>query len=208
DGKWVSLSTSEFIDKANQVSRGLLKLGVKKGDKIGLISTNNRTEWNVMDMGILQLGALNVPIYPQISEEEYSYVLQHSEAVFCFVSDEEVYEKVKNIRHKIPTLKEVYTFDEILGAKNWKEILDLGESSENQIEVEKIKNSIREEDLATLIYTSGTTGKPKGVMLSHKNIVSNVLNSSCRLPLEKGNATAMSFLPVCHVYERMLHYLY
>lgn len=208
DGKWVSLSTSEFIDKANQVSRGLLKLGIKKGDKIGLISTNNRTEWNVMDMGILQLGALNVPIYPQISEEEYSYVLQHSEAVFCFVSDEEVYEKVKNIRHKIPTLKEVYTFDEILGAKNWKEILDLGESSENQIEVEKIKNSIREEDLATLIYTSGTTGKPKGVMLSHKNIVSNVLNSSCRLPLEKGNATAMSFLPVCHVYERMLHYLY
>lgn len=208
EGEWSSVSTAEFIEKANQISRGLLKLGIKKGDKIALISTNNRTEWNIMDMGILQVGAQNVPIYPQISEDEYAYVLNHSESVFCFVSDVEVYEKVKNIFHKTPNLKKVYTFNEIPGAKNWDEVLELGKNPENQEEVEKIKDSIEEKDLATLIYTSGTTGKPKGVMLSHKNIVSNVLNSSCRLPLEKGNAKAMSFLPVCHVYERMLHYLY
>lgn len=208
DGKWKAISSKEYLNQANKISRGLLKLGIKPMDKIALISTDNRTEWCIMDIGILQIGAQDVPIYPTISEEEYEYVLTHSEVVYCFVSDREVWEKVERIRKNVPSLKEVYSFDEIKQAKNWKEVLDLGEDESNQPEVEKSMNSIKEDDLATLIYTSGTTGKPKGVMLSHKNLVSNVLNSSCRLPLKDGESLALSFLPLCHVYERMLLYLY
>jgi long-chain acyl-CoA synthetase len=208
DGKWVATSSQEFVDKGNQLSRGLLKLGVKPNDKIAIISTNNRTEWNIVDMGVLQIGAQDVPIYPTISEEDYEYVLNHSESTYCFVSDEEVLNKVNKIKANVPSLKEVYTFDSINGAKNWDEVLKLGEDKANQEEVETLMANVKEDDLATLIYTSGTTGRPKGVMLSHKNIVSNALASATRLPLNQGNEKALSFLPVCHIYERMLQYLY
>ncbi|MBT8292939.1 MAG: AMP-dependent synthetase/ligase [Eudoraea sp.] len=208
DGKWVATSTQDYVDKANAVSRALLRLGVKPNDKIALISMTNRTEWNIMDIGILQLGAQNVPIYPTISEEDYAYVLNHSECVYCFVSCSEVYEKVKAVKSKVPSLKEIYSFDELGNCKNWKEILELGKDESNQVEVEKLKDAVKPEDLATLIYTSGTTGRPKGVMLSHNNIVSNTLESSFRLPIEDGAVKALSFLPVCHIYERMLMYLY
>lgn len=208
DGKWVKTSTQEFINKSNALSRGLLRLGVKPNDKIAVISLNNRTEWNIVDIGVLQLGAQNVPIYPTISKEEYEYVLNHSESTYCFVSCKEVLDKVNAIKKNVPTLKEVYSFDEIADCKNLTEILELGKDESNQEEVESLKDRITTEDLATIIYTSGTTGKPKGVMLSHKNLTSNAINSSERLPLEVGNARALSFLPVCHVYERMLIYLY
>lgn len=206
-GSWVSLSTQQYIDQANAISRGLLKLGVKPNDKIAVISSNNRTEWNVMDIGVLQLGAQNVPIYPTISEEEYEYVLNHSESIFCFVSDTEVLGKVNAIKHNT-SIKEVYSFDEIPGCKNWSEILKAGEDKSNQDEVERLKDQVKSTDLATLIYTSGTTGKPKGVMLSHNNIVSNVLGSAPRVPFEFGSYTSLSFLPVCHIFERMILYLY
>ncbi len=208
DGKWVSTSTKEYIDKANAVSRALVRLGVKPNDKIALISMTNRTEWNIMDIGILQLGAQNVPIYPTISEEDYAYVLNHSECVYCFVSCREVLDKVKAVKDSVPSLKDIYSFDELSGCRNWKEILKLGEDESNQVEVEKLKDSVKPNDLATLIYTSGTTGRPKGVMLSHENIVSNALESSERLPIADGSTRALSFLPVCHIYERMLMYLY
>ncbi len=208
NGVWKSTSSKEYVDQVNKISRGLLRLGVKPNDKVALISTNNRTEWNIMDIGIMQLGAQDVPIYPTISEEDYAYVLNHSESVFCFVSDKEVYDKVMSIKGEVESLKEVYTFDQIEGAKNWTEVLDLGEDDSNQSEVQSLMDKVTENDLATLIYTSGTTGRPKGVMLSHKNIASNAINSSTRLPLDKGNAKALSFLPVCHVYERMLQYMY
>ena len=208
DGKWVATSTQDYVDKANAVSRALLRLGVKANDKIALISMTNRTEWNIMDIGVLQLGAQNVPIYPTISEEDYAYVLNHSECVYCFVSCREVYEKVKAVKTKVPTLKEIYSFDEVEDCKNWREILELGKDKSNQSDVEKLKDSVKPQDLATLIYTSGTTGRPKGVMLSHDNIVSNALESSYRLPIADGTVKALSFLPVCHIYERMLMYLY
>ncbi|SHE76123.1 long-chain acyl-CoA synthetase [Psychroflexus salarius] len=208
NGKWISTSSKEYIEKANKISRGLLKLGISSNDKVAIISTNNRTEWNIMDIGIMQLGAQDVPIYPTISEEDYAYVLNHSESKICFVSDQEVYDKVMAIKNEVPSLKEVYTFNKIEGAKSWEEVLKLGEDQSNQNQVEELMSKVTENDLATLIYTSGTTGKPKGVMLSHKNIVSNALNSSTRLPLEPGQAKALSFLPVCHIYERMLQYLY
>ena len=208
NGVWVKTSTEEYIAKANAVSRALLRMGVQKDDKIAVISTNNRTEWNIMDIGILQVGAQNVPIYPTISENDYEYILNHSGSIFCFVSDAEVLRKINLIRQNLPNLKEVFSFDEIEGCKNWKELLVLGEDQSNQDVVEDRKNNVKSEDLATIIYASGTTGKPKGVMLSHKNIVSNVLDSAPRIPFEKGKSRALSFLPICHIFERMILYLY
>ncbi|KUJ60707.1 AMP-dependent synthetase [Flavobacteriaceae bacterium CRH] len=208
NGAWEKTSSEEYIAKANAVSRALLRLGVQKDDKIALITSNNRTEWNIMDIGILQTGAQNVPIYPTIAEEDYEYILNHSGSIYCFVSDTEVLQKVNAIKANVPTLKEVYSFDEIAGCKHWSELLTLGADESNQNEVEAKKDAIKEDDLATIIYTSGTTGKPKGVMLSHKNIVSNVLDSAPRIPFIAGKSTALSFLPICHIFERMILYIY
>jgi long-chain acyl-CoA synthetase len=207
-GEWIKTSTEEYISKANAISRALLRIGVQKNDKIAIISTNNITEWNVMDIGILQTGAQTIPIYPTISEEDYEYILNHSESIYCFVSDEEVLKKVNAIKKNVSSLKEVYSFNSIEGCKNWTELLELGKDESNQSDVEDCKNKVKPEDLATIIYTSGTTGKPKGVMLSHNNIVSNVISSAPRIPFEKGNSRGLSFLPVCHIFERMILYLY
>lgn len=207
DGEWKALSTGEYLDQANAISRALLRMGVAANDKIALISMTNRTEWSVMDTGILQVGAQNVPIYPTISEEDYAYILNHSESTYCFVSCEEVLEKVRAVQKEVPSLKEVYSFDRIDGCKHWSELLEVGADTANQEEVEARKQAVTPEDLATLIYTSGTTGRPKGVMLTHDNIVSNVLASNDRVPFEYGS-TSLSFLPVCHIFERMILYLY
>ncbi|WP_396169347.1 AMP-dependent synthetase/ligase [Flavobacterium sp.] len=206
--KWIETSTQEYIDKANAISRALLRLGIEKNDKIALISSSNRTEWNIMDIGALQTGAQTVPIYPTISEEDYEYILNHSEAIYCFVSDVEVLRKVNLIKKNVPQLKEVYSFNEIVGCKNWGELLALGEDTSNQDLVEQRKENVKPEELATIIYTSGTTGKPKGVMLSHNNIVSNVLDSSPRIPFDEGTSVALSFLPICHIFERVILYIY
>ncbi len=208
DGKWIKTSTQEYIAKANAISRALVQIGVQKNDKIAIISSNNRTEWNIMDIGALQTGAQTVPIYPTISEEDYEYILNHSESSYCFVSDEDVLRKVNAIKSNVPTLKEVYSFNTIEGCKHWTELLELGKDEANQKDVEERKNGVLPSDLATIIYTSGTTGRPKGVMLSHNNIVSNVINSAPRIPFEKGKSRALSFLPVCHIFERVILYLY
>ena len=208
DGQWVKTSTQEYLDKANAISRGLLRLGVNKNDKIAIISSNNRTEWHITDIGVLQTGAQTVPMYPTISAEDYEYILNHSESKYVFVSDDEVYEKLKSIKANVPTLKEVYSYNDISGCKSWKEILELGTDTSNQDVVEDRKNNVTTTDLATIIYTSGTTGRPKGVMLSHQNIVSDVLMSAPRVPLRAGDTRALSFLPICHIFERMLTYLY
>ncbi|KGO90839.1 AMP-dependent synthetase/ligase [Flavobacterium suncheonense] len=208
DGKWVKTSTKEYIDKANAVSRGLLRLGVQKHDKIAIISSNNRTEWNITDIGALQTGAQTVPIYPTISAEDYEYILNHSESKYCFISDQDVFDKISSVKNRVASLIEIYSFNDIPGCKSWKEILELGEDESNQSEVEARKDSIVTTDLATIIYTSGTTGRPKGVMLTHQNIVSNVLMSAPRVPLRAGDTRGLSFLPVCHIFERMILYLY
>ncbi|NNF86242.1 MAG: long-chain fatty acid--CoA ligase [Winogradskyella sp.] len=208
DGQWVSMSTKEYVDKANAVSRALLKLGVQKNDKIAVISSTNRTEWNIMDVGVLQVGAQNIPIYPTISAEDYEYVLNHSESIYCFVSDEEVLQKVRKVQANTG-LKEVYSFDKIDGCKHYSELFELGKDESTQPEVEARKDAVQPEDLATIIYTSGTTGVPKGVMLSHWNITSNVLDSSPRVPLPPtGETRVLSFLPICHIFERVLIYVY
>ena len=208
NGQWIKTSTQEYINQANAISRALIKLGVAKDDKIAIISSNNRSEWHIMDVGVLQIGAQNVPIYPTISEDDYEYILNHSEARYCFVSDVEVMDKINLIKHKIPHIKGIYSFNEIEGCTNWKELLESGKDESFQPEVEARKNSVDKMDLATIIYTSGTTGRPKGVMLSHNNIVSNVLDSANRIPFEPGKSVALSFLPICHIYERMVTYIY
>lgn len=206
--EWIKTSTEEYLFKANAISRALVRLNVNRNDKIAIISSNNRTEWHICDIGILQTGAQTVPIYPTISAEDYEYILNHSESTYCFVSDKEVLDKINAIKGNVKSLKEVYTFNEISGAKNWQELLDLGADDSIQNEVEERKNNIVTTDLATIIYTSGTTGRPKGVMLTHENIVSDVLMSAPRVPLRAGDTRALSFLPICHIFERMLTYLY
>lgn len=207
EGKWTPMSTQEYLDKANTISRALLRLGIQKNDKIAIISTTNRTEWNIMDIGILQTGAQNIPIYPTISAEDYEYVLNHSESIYCFVSDVEVLEKVRKVQSNT-SIKEVYSFNYIQGCMHYSELFELGKDTSNQPEVEARKDAVKPEDLATIIYTSGTTGKPKGVMLSHWNITSNVLDSSPRVPLTEGKTRVLSFLPICHIFERVLIYVY
>ncbi|MDI1317157.1 long-chain fatty acid--CoA ligase [Flavobacterium sp.] len=208
NGQWIKTSTKEYLEKANTISRALLRMGIQKNDKIAIISSNNRTEWHIMDIGVLQTGAQTVPIYPTISETDYEYILNHSEAMYCFVSDEEVLGKLNQIKANVPELKEVYSFNQIADCKNWAELLELGKDESNQDVVEDRKNNVKPLELATIIYTSGTTGRPKGVMLSHNNIVSNVLDSADRIPFTPGKSRALSFLPICHIYERMVTYIY
>ena len=207
DGEWIKTSSKEYINKANALSRALLKIGVQKNDKIAVISTTNRTEWCILDVGVLQVGAQNIPIYPTISSDDYEYVLNHSEAVYCFVSDQEVYDKVLKVKGNTK-LKNVFSFDEIEGCENYTKLLELGADKSTQPEVEKRKSEVVPADLATIIYTSGTTGKPKGVMLSHSNVVKNILASMPRLPLMEGTTRVLSFLPLCHIFERVLIYIY
>ena len=209
NGTWVKTSTQQYIDQANAISRGLIKLGVKTNDKVAIISMTNRTQWNICDIGILQTGAQDVPIYPTISEQDYEYVLNHSESKYVFVSCKEVLDKINKIRANVPTLLGVYSFEDIDGCDSWQEVITLGNDNQDlQQEVQKRMDAVHEDDLATLIYTSGTTGRPKGVMLSHKNIACNAKHSKGRLPIEMGKSKALSFLPVCHIYERMLLYMY
>ena len=209
-GTWEKLSTQDFINQGNRFSRGLLSLDVKVGDRIGLVSTNNRTEWFVVDLGISQIGAITVPVYPTISIEDYVHIFNDAEIKYCFVSDKALYEKLLQVKEQVFSLVEIFTFDEVENARNWLEILHLGNDF-SQEEVENRKKGIKGEDLATIIYTSGTTGSPKGVMLTHKNIISNVLGVENRIPIPNKDykeIRTLSFLPICHILERMVCYFY
>ncbi|MBI3133745.1 MAG: long-chain fatty acid--CoA ligase [Bacteroidetes bacterium] len=205
NGKWLKTSTKEYIEKANAMSRGLIKKGIQPGDAVAIIS-NNRSEWNISDIAVQQVGGILVPVYPTITEDIYAYIFNDARVKLCIVSDQELFDKVNRIISKVPTLNEVYSYTSVNGAKPWTELHADADTALDQ-EVEKRKAAIKAEDLVTLIYTSGTTGNPKGVMLSHNNILSNVLACEERLPVGK-DAVALSFLPVCHIYERMLLYLY
>ena len=208
EGKWESISSQEFINQSRAISRALIGMGIKAGDKIAMITSNNRSEWSIMDVGLSSLGAVNVPLYPTISSKDYEYILNHSESIYCFVSDQEVYDKVIAIKDNVNSLKKIFSFNKIKGCAHWSELLKEGSEMDHDQEVTKMRDQVKTEDLATIIYTSGTTGVPKGVMLSHKNVVSNVISSSKRLPLSIGNASALSFLPICHIFERVILYIY
>ncbi len=206
EGEWVKFSTKSYIDISNYISYGFLQLGVEKGDKIATI-TYNRPEWNFLDMGILQVGAIHVPIYPTISEADYKYILNHAEIKYVFVAGEDMFKKIKQMMPEVPTLKAIYTFKNLYGFNHLNELIRQGWQNPCHERLQVIKDSVQPEDLATIIYTSGTTGTPKGVMLSHANIISNAIATSSVPPIGF-DSKALSYLPLCHIYERMLNYMY
>lgn len=206
NGEWVKYSIEQYIETANLISYAFIKLGVKKGDKIATI-TQNRPEWNFLDSGILQIGAVHVPIYPTISESDYKYILTHAEVKYVFVSGKELLKKIEHILPEIPSLKGIYTFNPIDTVPHLKDLVKLGKDNQANDKLEQIKASITTDDIATLIYTSGTTGNPKGVVLSHNNIISNVLAVYHIFPVGE-TCKCLSYLPVSHVYERTNLYIY
>ncbi len=205
NGLWNGMKTADFIDKANLLSRGLISLGINAGDRVA-VSSNNRVEWNLFDIAVQQAGAVLVPLYPNISENDYRFILNDAEVKICIVGNEELANKMKNVQGDVPSLQHLMTFDEVNGFTNWSAIDKAAESTNESVVKERMA-AVKYEDLVTIIYTSGTTGQPKGVMLSHKNILSNV--EACLDPIPADNSSkVLTFLPVCHIYERMLHYLY
>ena len=206
-GKWIKYSGDQYLEIANDISRGLLAMGFKQGDRIAMIS-NNRPEWNFFEMGMAQIGVISVPIYPTISLDEYQYILLHSAPRMLVISDKLLYEKLRPLIESSPTIEHVYSFNIIEGVHHWKEITQMGFDRYNELlkQIEKIKDSIKPTDMMTLIYTSGTTGTPKGVMLSHENFVSNFKATAERNYLVYGKVRALSFLPISHIYERMMNY--
>ncbi|GBD87376.1 long-chain-fatty-acid--CoA ligase FadD15 [bacterium BMS3Abin03] len=204
-GEWRKYSTADCNKIVNDFSLGLLKLGVEKDEKIAIIS-GNRTEWNFVDIGSLQVGAIIVPLYPNMSEDNYNYIFEDAQVKLIFVATQDLFEKVNRVKKKINRPIEVFTFDKVEGARNWAEVSAMSDPSLTD-KLNSIKESIDEEDLATIIYTSGTTGVPKGVMLTHKNIVSNVISLSQILPIGADHRV-ISFLPLCHIFERTATYYY
>jgi long-chain acyl-CoA synthetase len=203
---WAKYSSEKFWNVARDASFALWAMGLQKDDKVAVIS-NNRPEWNILDIGMLQIGIINVPIYPTLSPSELQYILNDCGAKLVFVSDEKLFQHVQSIRAQLPAIKDIITFEKVDGAHHWYDFLVKGRPFTNAEKLDEMKKTIAADDIATLIYTSGTTGNPKGVMLTHKNLVSNVIACRTLPPVGKG-ATALSFLPLCHVYERMLTYVY
>ena len=206
NGHWVKYSIKQYREIVDSISYGLLASGVQPGDKIAQISAN-RAEWNFVDMAIMQIGAIHVPIYPTISESDYKYILGHAEVTYIFISGMDLLRKIQHILPEIPHIKGVYIYKEQDGLKNLNDLILMGRNNPDQPLLDQRKAAIQEDDVATIIYTSGTTGNPKGVMLSHKNIISNFKAVSYIPPFDE-NAKTLSYLPLCHVYERMLNYLY
>lgn len=205
NGDWRKYSTQEYLDAVTNLSYFFIHQGIKSGDKIGLIS-NNRPEWNFVDYACLQTGALNVPLYPTISEHDLKHVIGEAEISYFFVANQALYEKVKACAVG-SNIKEIFCFDKVPNVRSLQDLLEVGKNNPQPEKLESIKASIKAEDLATIIYTSGTTGNPKGVMLSHRNFLSNVEATKDLAPFER-TWRALSFLPLNHVYERMLSYLY
>ncbi len=204
NGAWTSYSTQDYINISNTVSRALLTLGVQRNDKIAVIVPVNQPKWNFLDIGVLQIGAQNVPLYATLSESDYQYVLDHSDATYCFVAGDDIYKKVRSVQAQTK-VKEIFRFDSN-SEIGWDSFLKLGEDTSLQVQVDALKDSISPKDIATIIYTSGTTGTPKGVMLSHDNIVQNIKATAKRLNIEGPGKKVISYLPVSHVFERAASY--
>lgn len=202
---WVAVSNTEFIERVNQVSKGLIALGVQVGEKVALIS-ENRIEWNILDFAIQQIGAVVVAIYPNISESDYSYIFNHAEIKNCIVSSKKLYSKIVSIRESCPFLQRIFTLDKDENIPHWQSFVAAGTSvTDEQLQI--LRNAVNTESLASIIYTSGTTGNPKGVMLAHRNLLADTMSSEYSFPVERGDR-ALSFLPVCHAYERVFQYVY
>jgi len=203
---WIPFSTEQFARKSELLALGLMAMGMKKGDRVATVS-GNRPEWSFVDMALAMSGAVHVPVYPTISEEEYRYIFGHAETRFIFVSDDKLYKKLSPMVGPISTLERVFTFNEVTGATSLESLCKLGEEHEKELSLtlSRIRMSISEEEMVTMIYTSGTTGIPKGVMLSHRNLVSNFTAHANNFDLGPDHR-AISFLPLCHIFERIVNY--
>ncbi len=205
-GQWKKISIQQYVETVNNISYGMLKMGVKPGDNIGIVS-GNRPEWNMLDMAIMQVGAISIPIYPTVSQDDYRYILNHAEMKMIFIEGKELRRKLEPVMPEIKTLKDIFLFDEQDGEyKYLDQLIQLGIENPNAEKLAKIKAGIKGGDMATIIYTSGTTGDPKGVMLSHSNLINQLDN--LKMTPAKWSKVALSFLPLCHAYERILVYLY
>ena len=205
NGEWQALSTMDFLDRSMRLSKALIHLGISSGDRVAVASTN-RYEWNILDIAVQQVGAVLVPLYPTISAKDYAYILNDCSAAYMFVGNQEIADKITEVKPQLTTLKEVYAFDDLRDVCSWNTLFML-KHEVSELMVQERMDQVKPEDLLTIIYTSGTTGNPKGVMLSHQNVLSNVLACEEPIPADK-SSKVLSFLPVCHIYERMLHYLY
>jgi len=204
NGIWNKYSTEKFVAQVNSVSQGLIASGIIKDNKVAIMSPN-RPEWNICDFGIMQIGATQVPMYPTLSENDIKFILRDAEVKIVFVSDLALYEKLNNVRKTEGIDFKIFSFDTIEGVPHWQELIEIGERAE-PVNLQVYRDRILPDDLLTLIYTSGTTGTPKGVMLTHSNLVSNVMSSSGLYPV--GFKKALSFLPLSHIFERMVLYMY
>ncbi|MDC0584336.1 long-chain fatty acid--CoA ligase [Bacteroidales bacterium] len=204
--EWIKYSASEYCKNANWFSYGLMTSGFRKGDKVAVI-TNNRPEWNFIDMGCQQIGVVTVPIHTTFSIEDIEYILKHSEPKYLFIAEKSMFAKLSDILQNIESIQDTYTVDKIPEARNWIELLCLGKDVESDLKNDliRIKSEISENDLLSIIYTSGTTGYPKGVMLNHKNLVTN-FKATSHCHIYDHNHKTLSFLPLSHIYERMLNY--
>ncbi|MDR2270054.1 MAG: long-chain fatty acid--CoA ligase [Sphingobacterium sp.] len=202
---WVAVSNTAFIEQVNQASKGLLALGVEPGEKVALIS-ENRIEWNILDFAIQQIGAVVVAIYPNISASDYTYIFNHAEIKNCIVSSKKLYTKIASIKDACPLLEHIFSLDTEVDLPNWQTFIATGTSITDE-QLQLLRDAVNTDSLASIIYTSGTTGNPKGVMLTHRNLLADTISSEYSFPVERGDR-ALSFLPVCHAYERVFQYVY
>lgn len=206
EGEWHSLSASDYVSFSHFLSLGLLELGVVPGTRIATV-TANCPEWNLFDMAISQVGAVQVPIYPTISEENYHYIFTDAGIEYLIIYNQDTCKRVRHIVKETPTVKGVFSIQKVKGVKLWSDLLESGRNSTRGEELERIKAAVQPDDIASIIYTSGTTGRPKGVMLTHRNFISN-FTECAKISDFTSKERALSFLPLCHVYERMLNYVY
>jgi long-chain acyl-CoA synthetase len=203
-GQWLKYSTQKFCDTVDLLSKGLISLGIGKASRVAVMS-HNRPEWNISDFAIMQIGAYQIPLYPTLAEHDIKFILENAEVTVVFAADEVIYRKLESVNKELKSPVKIYTFDEITGAENWTALLKAGETQEG-IDLAAYRKEVKADDILTLIYTSGTTGTPKGVMLTHNNLVKNFENSAVLLP--EGIRKGLSFLPLSHIFERMVVYLY
>lgn len=205
-GDWESISSRQYVERVDRAARALLAAGLEKGDRVGIISSD-RIEWCVLDQAITKAGGITVPVYPTVSKDDFRYIFGHCAMRLCFVSGKNIYSKVEEIRAELPSLKGAYTIDPLTDIPSLDDFLKGGDDLSLQEKLEKVAGSITEDDAATLIYTSGTTGTPKGVLLSHKNILSNDKTAIPRI-IEIERRHALSFLPLSHIFERTVNFCY
>jgi long-chain acyl-CoA synthetase len=204
NGKWINYSTEAFCEAVDYLSKGLIKQGIGKGGRVAVMS-HNRPEWNIADFAANQIGAYQIPLYPTLAEHDIQFILKDADIAIVFVADETLYQKIKPCAEVVNPDIKIYSFNEISNVAHWKTLIEEGKAA-TDIDLDTYRNQITPEDILTLIYTSGTTGTPKGVMLTHNNLVANFVNSAVVMP--EGVNKGLSFLPLSHIFERMIIYLY